>query len=226
MPPDPKADAASHREASHREAGMPEPVPGDRVTAEAEPEAEPVDETGLELARQVAGRVAAIGRVTGRRRRPAPGSDEDKRRRTTRRASAPDRVGGLVSSAPFTGPGADDNDPARLGSAVRDLLAGRGWTERTDASAVLARWPDLVGADTAAHCRPVDLDEGRLRVRADSSAWATQLRLLAPRLVTAVNDRVGSVVVTDLVVEGPVAPSWRHGRLWVQGGRGPRDTYG
>ena len=113
-----------------------------------------------------------------------------------------------------------------MGSALRDLLAGRGWAGRTDASAVLARWPDLVGEHTAAHCRPVELDEGRLRVSADSSAWATQLRLLAPRLVAAVNDRIGSTVVTELVVEGPVAPSWRHGRLGVQGGRGPRDTYG
>lgn len=188
--------------------------------------AEAVDETGLDLARQVAGRVAATGRVTGRRRRPTPGSDEDVRRRTTRRASAPGRVGGLASSAPFTGPGADDNDPARVGAALRDLLAGRGWSGRTDASAVLARWPELVGEHTAAHCRPVELDEGCLTVSADSSAWATQVRLLAPRLVAAVNERVGSVVVSELVVEGPVAPSWRHGRLRVQGGRGPRDTYG
>lgn len=188
--------------------------------------ADSVDETGLDLARQVAGRVAATGRVTGRRRRPTPGSDEELRRRTTRRASAPGRVGGLASPAPFTGPGDDDNDPARVGTALRDLLAGRGWSGRTDASSVLARWPELVGEHTAAHCRPVELDEGRLRVSADSSAWATQVRLLAPRLLAAVNERVGSVVVTELVVEGPVAPSWRHGRLGVQGGRGPRDTYG
>ena len=184
-----------------------------------------VDETGLDLARQVAGRVAATGRVMGRRRRTtAP--DGDERRRVTRRASAPGRVGGLASPAPFTGPGADDNDPAPVGSALRELVSGRGWAERTDASSVLARWPDLVGEHTAAHCRPVELDEGRLRVSADSSAWATQLRLLAPRLVAAVNERVGSVVVTELVVEGPAAPSWRHGRFSVQGGRGPRDTYG
>lgn len=196
------------------------------ATGDADPGPDPVEETGLDLARQVADRVAASGRVTGRRRRPAPGSDEEIRRRTTRRAVAPGRVGGLASTAPFTGPGADDNDPARVGSALRDLLAGRGWSGRTDASAVLARWPELVGEHTAAHCRPVELDDGRLRVSADSSAWATQLRLLAPRLVAAVNDRVGSVVVIELVVEGPAAPSWRHGRLGVQGGRGPRDTYG
>ncbi len=190
-----------------------------------------VDETGLDLARSVADRIAAAGRGTRRRRRPAPGPDGARQDpgiagRGTRTPSAPGRVGGLASRAPFTGPGPDDHDPAAVGSALRDLVAARGWAARADAAAVLARWSDLVGEETAEHCQPVGLDEGRLRVRADSSAWATQLRLLAPRLVAAVNERVGSAVVHELVVDGPAAPSWRHGRLGVQGGRGPRDTYG
>ena len=192
--------------------------------------ATPPEETGLDLARSVAERIAAAGRGTRRRRRtasrdgaagPDPGSG-----RGTRSASAPGRVGGLASRAPFTGPGPDANDPTAVGSALHELVAARGWAPRADASAVLARWSDLVGEQTAEHCQPVGLDDGTLRVRADSSAWATQLRLLAPRVVAAVNERVGSAVVQELVVDGPVAPSWRHGRLGVQGGRGPRDTYG
>jgi predicted nucleic acid-binding Zn ribbon protein len=37
---------------------------------------------------------------------------------------------------------------------------------------------------------------------------------------------LGPDVVTRLVVTGPVAPSWKHGRFSVPGARGPRDTYG
>lgn len=143
-----------------------------------------------------------------------------------RAAAAPGRVGGLASAEPFTGPGPDAADPRPLARSLRELADAHGWGHRTDAAAVLARWPDLVGDTTATHCRPVELKDGRLRVATDSSAWATQLRLLAPRIIGAVNDRVGAVVVTDLVVDAPGAPSWRHGRLGVQGGRGPRDTYG
>ena len=208
------------------------PDPDDAgVTAPAPPvDGVAPDETGLDLARSVADRIAAAGRGTRRRRRAGPGAgspgSDPGSARGTRSASATGRVGGLASRAPFTGPGPDANDPTAVGSALHDLVAARGWAPRADASAVLARWADLVGDQTAEHCQPVGLDDGTLRVRADSSAWATQLRLLAPRLVAAVNERVGSAVVHELVVDGPVAPSWRHGRLGVQGGRGPRDTYG
>jgi len=204
------------------------------------------DQTGLELARSVAGRIAANSTGRGRRRRssapagpgaPATGAAGTSGQSATagqgragvggrRVASAAGRVGGLASRAPFTGPGPDEHDPTAGGAALHELVTARGWAMRADASAVLTRWSDLVGEQTAAHCQPVGIEEGRLRVRADSSAWATQLRLLGPRLVAAVNDRVGSAVVSELVVDGPTAPSWRHGRLGVQGGRGPRDTYG
>ena len=186
------------------------------------------DPTGLDLARAAADRVAA--RPGARRRRPGPrtgtGTGAGVPPAGPRRATPTGRVGGLASDEPFTGPRPERGDPARVGGALRELVAARGWGPRTDAAAVLARWPELVGGQTAEHCRPVGLEDGRLRVAADSSVWATQLRLLAPRLVAAVNDRVGTEVVTELVVEGPTAPSWRHGRLGVAGGRGPRDTYG
>ena len=38
----------------------------------------------------------------------------------------------------------------------------------------------MVGAEIAKHSRPVKLEDGELTVEAESTAWATQLRLLAP----------------------------------------------
>lgn len=236
MSPDPQADTTGSDVTGSDATGS--DATGSESTVAAEPDAAPVaeigrdaDETGLDLARSVASRIAATGRGTRRRRRSSLGPEGGWRDTALpgvgpRGVSAPGRVGGLASREPFTGPGPDEHDPTAVGSALHDLVSARGWAARADASAVLARWSELVGDQTAAHCQPVGLDDGTLRVRADSSAWATQLRLLAPRLVAAVNDRVGSTVVTELVVDGPVAPSWRHGRLGVQGGRGPRDTYG
>jgi predicted nucleic acid-binding Zn ribbon protein len=60
---------------------------------------------------------------------------------------------------------------------------------------------------------------------AESTAWATQLRLLAGRLQARLSAEVGSGVVTRIRVHGPSAPSWRRGPRRVAG-RGPRDTYG
>ena len=65
-----------------------------------------------------------------------------------------------------------------------------------------------------------------LTVRADSSAWATQLRLLSSSLLARLAADVGEDTVAEIKVVGPSAPSWSRGSRRVQDGRGPRDTYG
>jgi predicted nucleic acid-binding Zn ribbon protein len=68
-------------------------------------------------------------------------------------------------------------------------------------------------------------DQGVVVVRTDSTAWATQLRTIAPQIVAKLNEAVGEGSVTFVEVRGPDAPTWRHGKLRVKG-IGPRDTYG
>ena len=72
-----------------------------------------------------------------------------------------------------------------------------------------------------AHCRPETLTEGELLMIAESTAWATQLRLLAPTILGKLRAGVGGDVVTRLRVVGPTAPSWKKGPRSVRG-RGPR----
>jgi predicted nucleic acid-binding Zn ribbon protein len=90
---------------------------------------------------------------------------------------------------------------------------------------VMARWEQIVGSDVAAHVTPLHHENGVLTVQAESSAWATQMRMLAGQIVKRLNEEIGDGSVTRLDVQGPQARSWRKGRLRVQG-RGPRDTYG
>jgi len=91
---------------------------------------------------------------------------------------------------------------------------------------LLARWALLVGPMNAEHSRPEAYGDGILSVRTDSTAWATQLRHMAPQLVAMLNDQLGDGTVTRIKVLGPDAPTWKKGRLSVRDGRGPRDTYG
>ncbi|MQA33436.1 DUF721 domain-containing protein [Modestobacter roseus] len=140
------------------------------------------------------------------------------RPRPTRR-----RVAGPRRSWSGPGPGADDPQP--LGSLVDSLVSQQDWTARTKVGAVFGRWDSLVGPDIAAHCRPESLNEGELLVVAESTAWATQLRLLAPSILGRLRAGVGGDVVTKLRVVGPTAPNWKKGPRTVRG-RGPRDTYG
>jgi predicted nucleic acid-binding Zn ribbon protein len=105
------------------------------------------------------------------------------------------------------------------------LVVERGWQDTTAAARVLANWDQLVGAEVADHCRPASLQDGELVLVAESSAWATQLRLLDRTLRARLQERVGSGVVDRIVVRGPAQADWRKGPRRVRG-RGPRDTYG
>jgi predicted nucleic acid-binding Zn ribbon protein len=105
------------------------------------------------------------------------------------------------------------------------MLDERGWNGEAATARVLNNWEGIVGAEVAGFSRPVRLRHGELLIEADSTAWATQLRLLSRQLLDRIRADVGPELVTRLVVRGPTAPDWRHGRLRVPG-RGPRDTYG
>jgi predicted nucleic acid-binding Zn ribbon protein len=125
----------------------------------------------------------------------------------------------------WTGPGPGADDPQLLGRLVDSLVTDQDWSQHTRVGSVFGRWATLVGDDVAAHCTPETLTDGELLVVAESTAWATQLRLLAPQILAKLRASVGGDVVTRLRVVGPTAPSWKKGPRSVRG-RGPRDTYG
>jgi predicted nucleic acid-binding Zn ribbon protein len=125
----------------------------------------------------------------------------------------------------YSGPGPDPRDPQPLASVLSRLVKARGWQRPTAEASVFGSWEKVVGADVASHCRPVKLEDGELTVEAESTAWATQLRLLAGKLLARIAGEIGNGVVTKLHIHGPTAPSWNRGPRRVRG-RGPRDTYG
>jgi predicted nucleic acid-binding Zn ribbon protein len=140
-------------------------------------------------------------------------------RRRRRDASATESRG-------YTGPGPEAGDPQRVGDVIADYSGDLGWDRPLAEARVFAEWAGIVGAGVAAHCEPTGLRAGELRIAAESTAWATQLRMLAGTLLARIVAELGPDVVTRVVVTGPVAPSWKHGRRSVHGSRGPRDTYG
>ncbi len=130
-----------------------------------------------------------------------------------------------TGSARSRGPRTRREDPEPLSSAIGRLLAERDWQSAAAIGSVFGRWERIVGADLAAHVRPDTFTDGELAVTADSTAWATQVRLLAPSLVRRLNEELGHNTVTRVVVRGPTPPP-SAGRWRVRGGRGPRDDYG
>ncbi len=142
------------------------------------------------------------------------------RRRDQSDATAAEGRGG------YSGPAPDDHDPQPIGRVLAGYVEERGWQLPLAEARVFADWAALVGADVAGHSTPVTLREGELKISAESTAWATQLRLLSAKILARLVDELGPDVVTKLVITGPVGPSWKHGHFSVSGTRGPRDTYG
>ncbi|MFV9632804.1 DUF721 family protein [Mycobacterium neumannii] len=140
------------------------------------------------------------------------------------RGAAPRRIAGN-SRRRWSGPGPDSRDPQPFGPAASDLARNRGWSGRVAEGTVFGRWTGVVGEGIAAHATPTSLNDGVLTISAESTAWATQLRMVQAQVLAKIADAVGDGVVKSLRIVGPVAPSWRKGRYHIAG-RGPRDTYG
>jgi predicted nucleic acid-binding Zn ribbon protein len=116
-------------------------------------------------------------------------------------------------------------DPRGLGAIVTDLTSDLGWTPFLTESDLMSGWPEVVGPDVAARTSPQGLTDGTLLVLCESTAWATQLRMLSPEILTRLVTAFPDARVTALSFRGPDQPSWKRGLRSVPG-RGPRDTFG
>ncbi len=172
---------------------------------------QPTSATGSDLARDAL--AAARRQIAAKKRdrvpisRAATGSTKALRRRR------------------WSGSGPDSRDPQPLGAAMQKFIKTAGAGADLTKATLFARWAELVGPALAEHCEPTALTDGELLLRCESTAWASQVRLLAPQLVKKLNEALGHGTVRRIKSTGPAAPSWRFGPRHVPG-RGPRDTYG
>ncbi|MCV7410428.1 hypothetical protein AWC05_00100 [Mycobacterium florentinum] len=179
---------------------------------DAAPAETPSGLSGIDLVRRTLEEARAAARAQGKDAGRGRGGN-----------AVPRRVAGQRRR--WSGPGPDVRDPQPMGSVARDLAKKRGWSGRVAEGTVLGHWASVVGQQIADHATPTALSEGVLSVTAESTAWATQLRMIQAQLLAKIAAAVGNGVVTSLKITGPAAPSWRKGPRHISG-RGPRDTYG
>jgi predicted nucleic acid-binding Zn ribbon protein len=182
------------------------------MCADSEPDEVDLAQEALRRARgMMAGTPASLRRRAAGARGGAFGSESNRK--------------GNARSA-FTGAHPDHRDPQLVESALLGLASSRGWTQTLQIASVLGRWDVVVGEQIAQHCKPDTFSGGVLLVRADSTAWATQLKLLAPTILARLQAEIGPDVLLQLTVRGPDRPNWRRGPRIAPGSAGPRDTYG
>lgn len=117
-------------------------------------------------------------------------------------------------------------DPQSLSSVLSELVTVRDWRQGIAEGSLFTEWVTVVGSDVGSHSTPISLVDGVLTVQASSTAWATQLTLMASTLLKTISNSAPGALVEEIVVLPPGAPSWKKGIRTIRNSRGPRDTYG
>ncbi|GAA4114563.1 putative nucleic acid-binding Zn ribbon protein [Enteractinococcus coprophilus] len=103
--------------------------------------------------------------------------------------------------------------PQPIGDVFSKFIAQRGWKEPVAVGSVLADWSSIVGEQIAQNAKVESFENATLVLRASSTAWATQLRLLTPQLMHKFDERLGPGVITKLEIKGPASGGYgRRGR--------------
>ena len=80
--------------------------------------------------------------------------------------------------------------PSSIADVVAGVLRESGIAERVEQAGVIPEWPALVGAQIAAVTEPMSVAaDGTLFVAVTTNAWMTELSLMEPELLRALNGK-------------------------------------
>jgi predicted nucleic acid-binding Zn ribbon protein len=92
-------------------------------------------------------------------------------------------------------PGHDRDRPRPVSEGIERVLRHLGAPSADVLTTIVTRWPEIVGEQIAGRAVPVTVHDGRLTIRVEDPAWASQLRWLEQEVV----DRIGALVGRDVV---------------------------
>ncbi|HVH69405.1 MAG TPA: DUF721 domain-containing protein [Gemmatimonadales bacterium] len=86
------------------------------------------------------------------------------------------------------GRGRGRSRPTAIGEALHSYLAASGLAQRLAQAQVIPDWPRLVGPQITRVTAPESVTpDGTLFVRVATSAWMTELQLMGPQIMAAIN---------------------------------------
>lgn len=88
--------------------------------------------------------------------------------------------------------------PRPLRLLVPETLRALGLERPLKVASLESLWPEVVGGEVAERTRPGPFSRGRLTVLVTDSVWLQQLSMLKPRLIAALNERLGEPLLQDL----------------------------
>ena len=121
---------------------------------------------------------------------------------------------------------APTGEPQLLSDLLSALVDEREWRTGIAEGTLFLNWEQVLGPQIFEHASPISLLDGILTIKTTSTAWATQLKLVAPDILATIQKSAPGALVESLSIIGPNGPSWKKGLRTIRGARGPRDTYG
>jgi predicted nucleic acid-binding Zn ribbon protein len=88
-----------------------------------------------------------------------------------------------------------------LALLLQKMAAKSGLDKKLLEVSVMEYWKDAVGERAAKSCVVQRIEHGRLLVHCASPVWRTELQMRKAEIITRLNERVGSVVVQDIVLK-------------------------
>jgi predicted nucleic acid-binding Zn ribbon protein len=89
--------------------------------------------------------------------------------------------------------------PKRISEAISQFLTDAGIAERVEQARVVPEWAELVGADIARVTEPQAVTaDGRLFVAVRSHGWMSELSLMEPQIVAALNRTPGRAPIRKI----------------------------
>ena len=107
-----------------------------------------------------------------------------------------------------------------------NMIEEREWNSGLAEGNLFITWATIVGSEIAQHATPISILDSTLTIQTSSTAWATQLTLVADNLLTTIQNDPSGATIQKLRFIGPQAPSWKKGVRTIRNARGVRDTYG
>jgi predicted nucleic acid-binding Zn ribbon protein len=98
-------------------------------------------------------------------------------------------------------------EPQRIKGLLGEFGQRVGIAGAAETGVLFQRWPEVVGDDIAQHAEPTSLKAGVLRIRTESSSWATEIGYLGPEITRRANELVGRELVNEVRVwtgPGPI----------------------
>ena len=91
-----------------------------------------------------------------------------------------------------------DKPPKNIDQIIPKLMRAIESSYPDESHRIWAQWPDAVGPEIARRAGPLDFRNGHLTLAVVSAAWAQQLTLMSPRIIEALNARLGKELVKSL----------------------------